>query len=88
MYKRQQIVHNSKFLMSALYTLGNEGLITLLNENGLQTRVERGGRVFPQSDRSNDVIKTMLRLVRTAGAHLRLDTAVKRIEKQEETFIV
>ncbi len=83
-----QIVHNSKFLMSALYTLGNEGLITLLNENGLQTRVERGGRVFPQSDRSNDVIKTMLRLVRTAGAHLRLDTAVKRIEKQEETFIV
>lgn len=83
-----QIVHNSKFLMSALYTLGNDGLITLLNENGLPTKVERGGRVFPKSDRSNDVINTLLRLVRKSGARLRLNTPVKRIEKQDEIFTV
>jgi predicted Rossmann fold flavoprotein len=50
---------NGKFLYSAFYTLSNHDLIELLNGLGLETKVERGGRVFPLSDRSNDVVKVL-----------------------------
>lgn len=83
-----QIIHNGKFLMSSLYAFSNDSLVSLLNENGLQTKTERGGRVFPQSDRSSDVIKTLLRIVRKSGAELRFNAAVEQIEKQEETFLL
>ena len=53
---------NKKFLYSALYTFTNDMLISLLNENGLVTKVERGGRVFPKSDKSSDVILSLIHI--------------------------
>ena len=50
---------NSKFLYSAFYTFSSYDLIELLNGLGLKTKVERGNRVFPASDKSSDVIKTL-----------------------------
>jgi predicted flavoprotein YhiN len=46
------VVRTPKFLISAYNRLSNDGLISLLNKNGLATKVERGGRVFPASDKS------------------------------------
>jgi predicted Rossmann fold flavoprotein len=50
---------NAKFLYSAFYTFTNQHLISLLNQLGLKTKVERGNRVFPVSDKSSDVIKAL-----------------------------
>ncbi|HHY81831.1 MAG TPA: NAD(P)/FAD-dependent oxidoreductase [Clostridiales bacterium] len=50
---------NAKFLYSAFYTFTNQDLIALLNQLGLKTKVERGNRVFPVSDKSSDVIKVL-----------------------------
>lgn len=50
---------NSKFLYSALYGFTNTDLINLLNSLGLETKVERGGRVFPVSDNAKDVVDTL-----------------------------
>jgi len=50
---------NGKFLYSAFYSFSNDDLLYLLHELGLQTKVERGGRVFPATDRSLDVVKTL-----------------------------
>lgn len=83
-----QVVHNAKFLMSALYTFSNADLIALLEKNGLKTKVERGGRVFPASDKSNDVIRTLEKMVKSAGVRIRLHCAVKQIEKSGDGFIV
>jgi predicted Rossmann fold flavoprotein len=47
---------NAKFLYSAFYTFTNQNLLTLLSQLGLKTKVERGNRVFPASDKSSDVI--------------------------------
>ena len=41
---------NSRFLYSALYSFTNDDVINLMNELGVKTKVERGGRVFPESD--------------------------------------
>lgn len=47
----QNIPVNGKFLYAALYTLSNDALLELLRQNGLETKVERGGRVFPSRTR-------------------------------------
>ena len=49
---------NGKFLYSALNRFSNIDLINLLNQLGLETKIERGNRVFPKSDSSKDVVNT------------------------------
>ncbi|MGV8905339.1 MAG: NAD(P)/FAD-dependent oxidoreductase [Acetobacterium sp.] len=51
------IVCNHQFLYSALYSFTNENLMALMEENGVPLKVEHGERVFPVSDKSNDIIK-------------------------------
>lgn len=50
---------NPKFLYSALYAFTNSDIISLIEENGTKTKVERGGRVFPVSDKASDVVKAL-----------------------------
>ncbi len=50
---------NGKFLYSALYTFSNDSIVELLNSYGVKTKVERGGRVFPDSDDARDVVSAM-----------------------------
>lgn len=68
---------NSNFLYSAFYTFTNDDLIRLLNDNGLETKVERGQRVFPKSDRASDVLKTLMKI--TSCADFIYNTRVKSI---------
>ena len=70
---------NPKFLYSALYTFSNDALISLLNKHGLETKVERGARVFPMSDKSSDVIRTLHNMVIDSGATVRLKEEVKSL---------
>lgn len=53
--------HNGKFLYSALYSFTNEDIVTLLKKYGVQTKIERGGRIFPVSDRAGDVVGALKR---------------------------
>lgn len=57
----KQYPKNSKFLYSALYSFTNNDIITLIEENGVKTKVERGGRVFPVSDKAADVVEALKR---------------------------
>ena len=54
-----QYPRNAKFLYSALYTFTNDDIIRIIEENGVKTKVERGGRVFPVTDKSQDVVKAL-----------------------------
>ncbi len=53
------ITRNCKFLYSALYSFSNTQLINLIERLGVKTKVERGGRVFPLSNKSSDVIRAL-----------------------------
>lgn len=72
----KNIPRNPKFLYSALYGYTNEDVITLLGRMGVPTKMERGGRVFPASDKSSDVIRAFASYVKQAGAAVRLNTQV------------
>ena len=51
---------NPKFLYGALNNFSNQDIIELLEKQGVKTKVERGGRIFPQSDKSQDVLDALL----------------------------
>lgn len=76
------VCRNAKFLYSAFYQFTNQDLMAALEKNGLKLKEERGGRVFPASDKSSDVIKTLERMLRGAGATIRLHTHVEEILTQ------
>jgi predicted Rossmann fold flavoprotein len=74
------------FLHSALAALGPEELIALFNAEGVATKVEPTGKVFPVSDSAVDVRDALLRLIRQAGAELRLGESVENIFPTEGLF--
>ena len=55
---------NSKFLYSAFYTFNSQDMMALLEEAGVPLKTERGNRVFPESDRSSDIIRGLERLMK------------------------
>ncbi len=50
---------NGKFLYSAFNDFGPEETIAFFNSRGLETKIERGGRVFPASDKAEDVRRVL-----------------------------
>ena len=75
-----QIVSNKHFLYSAFYTFDNAGLIDWMARYGLKTKTERGGRVFPVSDKASDVIKTLEKALDDAGVTVLRDTGVQSVQ--------
>lgn len=75
----QNVCSNRKFLYSAFYSYTNEQVIDFFEEHGLQTKIERGNRVFPMSDHSSDVINTLAKALRSVGVEVRLYTKVKNL---------
>ena len=73
------IMSNPKFLYSGFYSFTNEAAVEFFEELGVKTKVERGGRVFPVSDHSSDVISALSREMRRLGVKVSLETEVKRI---------
>ena len=49
----------ASFIQSAFTQFSNRELLALLQRLGLKTKVERGGRVFPASDRALDVLRSL-----------------------------
>ncbi len=54
---------NGNFLYSAFYTFSNQDLINFINGLGLETKVERGGRVFPVTDSARDVVAALMQFL-------------------------
>lgn len=70
------VKRNPRFLYSAWTGLDSTALMDFFEQAGLPLKVERGNRVFPVSDKSSDVLRTMERLLRHAGVTVRLNSPV------------
>jgi hypothetical protein len=76
------------FLHSPLAALRPRDLVGLFHEEALQTKVEPGGKIFPQSDRAVDVLNALLRRLDRSEAELSLDEAVKDVRRDGDGFFV
>lgn len=70
---------NGKFLYGAYERFTNEDLLQLLHDAGLETKVERGGRVFPASDSALDVRNIFMKLIKHYGVDVHLEEPVKKL---------
>ena len=70
------IQSNRKFMYSALYSFTAYDTVDLFDSLELKTKVERGNRVFPVSDHSSDVIKSLEKTLKDKKAEILLNTKV------------
>ena len=75
----KNIPGNGKFLYTALNKFSNKDLIRFLNQLGLETKIERGNRVFPKSDSSKDVVDSLVKYMNKNGVKIHLGERVKEI---------
>lgn len=75
----ENVPGNGNFLYSAFYTFSNADLLDFLHRYGLETKVERGGRVFPVSDRAKDVVDTLLKYLKDTGVKIYYNSPVSDI---------
>ncbi len=79
----ENVARNAKFLISAIRSFPPAALMRLLEENGLPLKTERGGRVFPLSDKASDVTKCLETCCRRAGAAFRFHTNILSLQQSE-----
>ena len=72
----ENVVSNKRFLFSAFKKFTNEDIMRLVEENGTKLKIERGNRVFPLSDHSSDIIKSLENALRALNVDIRLNTKV------------
>lgn len=75
----QNVVTNPKFVYASIYGFTPQETVDFFNGLGLKTKVERGNRVFPESDKSSDVIKTLSSAILSAKVTVKLNETVKSI---------
>lgn len=75
----QSVVSNPKFLYSAFYQCTNQQVMDFFEKLGVPLKVERGGRVFPRSDKSSDVIRALEQRMKKLRVSVHLDTRVKEL---------
>ncbi|MDG2126410.1 MAG: NAD(P)/FAD-dependent oxidoreductase [Fuerstiella sp.] len=76
------------FLRSSLAALPPENVIELIEAEGVATKVEDTGKIFPVSNRAIDVRDALLRRAKNSGATLTIGAAVTEIEKPAQGFVV
>ena len=75
---------NGKFLYSAFYTFTNDQVIDMFNDLGVETKTERGKRVFPVSDKAVDVVRALEKQMRSnKNVEVLLNSKVDKIEAQD-----
>jgi len=75
----KNIITNSKFMYGSIYNFPPEKIMELLTSYGLNIKTERGRRVFPLSDKSSDVIKTLEQMCKDAKVDIHLNEKVLKI---------
>ena len=83
----RNMCRNEKFLFSAFRGCSSRDVMDFFETEGLKIKTERGGRVFPESDHSSDVIRTLEQAMRRRGVQIHLNTKVKRVLVADDSAV-
>lgn len=78
---------NGSFLYSALKRFTNIDIIKFLNDGGIQTKIERGNRIFPVTDKAIDVLNVFLNKLDELNVKIIKNIKVKKILKKDNKVI-
>ena len=82
-----QFVTNPRFLYSAFSDCSNTDVMELIETGGCPLKIERGQRVFPESDKSSDIISCFSRLLKKAGVEILLNEEVTHIITEQRSAV-
>jgi len=74
---------NGRFLNSSMRAFDNQDVIYFFEGQGVPTKVERGNRVFPVSDKAQDVVDAMVHRLHELGVTIETEVAVRDLLLQE-----
>ena len=77
-----------RFLHSALTAFGPRDIITLMESEGVPTRTEEGGKVFPLGGKSSDVLEALLRYLRRGACAIAIGEPVKDLSRDGDGFLL
>lgn len=77
------VVTNGKFLYSSFYGFTNQDMMDFLEQEGCRLKTERGQRVFPESDKSSDVIRALANSLEKRGVSVHLRHTVEDVWIEE-----
>jgi predicted Rossmann fold flavoprotein len=80
------IFPNGRFLKHAFSEFFTADIVNLLKKYGVETNIERGGRIFPDSDKAADVVQALLQWVTTQKVEIRYGCKVERLMIKNETI--
>lgn len=83
----ENFAHNGKFLYSAFHHFDNVSLITFFKGLGLEVKEERGGRVFPLTDKASDVVRVLEKYMVENGVIIKLATPASKLLVNKEGYI-
>ena len=72
--------NNGLFLYSALRAFDNQDLIDFFASRGVQSKVERGGRLFPVSDKAADIVAALVKAAAGAGVQILTGRTVQSVK--------
>lgn len=73
------VVRNPKFIMSSEVRFNSQDTINLFEELGVPLKIERGNRVFPQSDKASDITKALEKGLKKYNVKIKLNSEVSEI---------
>lgn len=73
---------SGKFLFSALSEFGPSEVIEFLENRGVAIKVEAGGRVFPKSDKAQDVLEALFNYLKESKVKIKTGAEVQEIVKK------
>ena len=80
----KNVVNGKKFVMGAVTRFNSSDVKSFFEDLGVELKIERGGRVFPVSDKSSDIIKAMEKAMRWAGVDVKLNSKVEKVLTQDD----
>lgn len=79
---------SGRFLRSALAALGPQQLVDLIEAEGVATKIEPTGKIFPVSNKATDVLGALVRRLERSGSTLALDEPAICVERGDGGFRV
>ena len=81
---KSNIVKNYKFMYSSFNNFNNKDVVEYFESLGVKTKVERGGRIFPVSDKAEDVVNALEKELKTNNVKILYNTSVKNLVIEEQ----
>ncbi len=75
----RNIMRNPRFLYAAYSNFDNNALMAMIEKNGTKLKTERGGRVFPVSDKASDITRAFENALNKNNVEVSFNTCVERI---------